>query len=272
MTIAVMDTETSGAIPVDSPIEISVLIVNNDGTQKVHTYEMSPEFPITSGASAIHGVLQAEAITRESHDEVLTRFYNDLSEPMSDSDTVVMGWNVDFDVKIVNQALARHEMPSIKFANVVDLMTIAKRLVGVHECGGFSLDAIFVYLNNTREGLDRLKSMRASHSAENDVKITFEVYEGLLKLATEAGYLATNNVNVSDIGSFLTYAESSNLLSEWPIGKHKGKRFADVMLKDKPYVAWVRRQDWYNEPRYSDFRYTIDTMSKRCGVEDSTPF
>lgn len=251
--IIVIDTETSGAIPVDCPIEIAMLTDDN-----AVTYELRPEFPITPGASAIHGVLQQEACTRENHDEVLARFYNEQRHKFEDEDSVTTGWNVEFDVDIINNALTRHEMATIKFASIVDMMPVAKRMFNVAAVGGYSLDAIYLALNPTRERLNKLQSLRAQHSAINDVKVTRETFNDMLKLAIESKGLRTSGIQIRDLEGFINYANTPTLLTEWPIGKCKGRKFEDVVRQDKGLVAWVKRQTWFEEPRWRDLRYTLE--------------
>lgn len=255
--IIVIDTETAGAIPTDCPIEIAM----STDTEAL-TYELRPEFPITPGASAIHGILQQEACTRENHDDVLTRFYNEQHRKFEDENNVTTGWNVEFDVDIINSAMARHELPTIKFANIVDMMPVAKRMFNVAAVGGYSLDAIYLALNPTRERLNKLQAMRAQHSAINDVSITRETFNDMVKLAIDSKGLKTGGIQIRDVEGFINYANTPTLLTEWPIGKFKGRKFEDVVRQDKRLVAWVKRQSWFEEPRWRDFRYTLEKHSK----------
>jgi DNA polymerase III epsilon subunit-like protein len=252
------------------------LLSKHDGIVKTSaTYIMRPEFPITPGASAIHGVLQCEAKDREDSEKVLIEFCKKHRE-LFEGEAVTTGWNVDFDVKIINNALSRHELPTLKFGSVFDMMGLAKRMFHVGEVGGFSLDAIYMALDPTRARLNKLKAKRASHSAEADVEITYEVLEGMLARAVNGEGAYTGGVQIRDMAALVKYALTPMTLTEWPIGKHKGKDFASVLRKDPQYVRWVTNQTWYDDPRYADLRHSIDALSKRSGMptpdEEKMPF
>ena len=260
-----IDTETSGAIPTDCPIEIALYNVCGDD-RSFQVYHMKPEFPITPGASAVHGVLQAETGNRESHTQVLTRFVSETRERLEALDVFTLGWNVGFDTDIINSALGRISVKEIEFGNVIDLMPLAKRVFRVQETGGFSLDAVFLALNNNRESLDRLHRKRASHSAEADVEITYEVYRGLLDRAMAANGGLTRGRVIADESDFLDYAAEPVLLEEWPLGKHKGRPIEEVLRKDRQYVQWTVNQPWFRETRYRDLRHTLDSMAEKFGL------
>lgn len=274
--IMVLDTETTGSVPVDAPIEISVLTqpTGDDGKRDIRTWKLKPEFPITSGSASVHGILNEDTADFPSHDDALAELLAEKQKLLEDEETMVTGWNIEFDLKIINNAMIRHELPKIRFANVVDLMTVAKRVVDVSKCGGYSLNAVFVELSeNKRKALDTLAASRANHSAENDVKITYDAYLLLLKRCGELGPSVTQGIKVTDATTFLEYSLRRIILDTWPIGKHKGRPFASVLLKDKKYVKWVLEQEWISEPRYDDFRYSIEILGKRCGFDaDKMPF
>lgn len=226
-------------------------------TQEVR---LRPEFPITAIASSIHGILNEDAAGFGDSGDVLAEFYADTVKLFESPDTYTAGWNVQFDVDMINDALCRHELPRIQFRNVLDLLRAAKRIFPIQVIGGYSLDAAFCALFPTRAGLNRLLAARATHSAERDVELTYEVFEAMFERLRDAHGSMSAGVQINTLEDFVRYINTPFLITEWPIGKHKGKPIREVIQQDRSYVQWVMRQPWFDEPKHLDFKFTLESM------------
>ena len=115
--VLILDTETTGLGNSAEVVEIA--IIDTTGTTR-YVAPVMPEGHISGGAAAIHGFtrkrlkdLRAKPWP-EHHDQVL-----DLIEEAQ----VVLGWNISFDIRILDQTTEKYELdfPAI---HVIDMLAL----------------------------------------------------------------------------------------------------------------------------------------------------
>ena len=63
--LAFIDVETTGINPYsDRVVELSILRIHPDGTEEYKSHRVNPEVPIPVGATAVHGITDADVIRR----------------------------------------------------------------------------------------------------------------------------------------------------------------------------------------------------------------
>ena len=61
--LAFIDVETTGINPYsDRVVELSILRIHPDGTEEYKSHRVNPEVPIPAGATAVHGITDADVI------------------------------------------------------------------------------------------------------------------------------------------------------------------------------------------------------------------
>lgn len=116
-----LDTETTGINKTDEIVDIA--IIANDGAVLVDTL-VRPTAPISSVASAVHHITDAMVQTAPTWPELWPQVQAALA-----GRTVVI-FNADFDVRLLQQTHARHQMPWALQANFVCLMKLYAQFKG----------------------------------------------------------------------------------------------------------------------------------------------
>ena len=159
----ILDTETTGLDTSDGHriIEIGAVEMKNKVLtgEKFHCY-LNPERTISQGAYRVHGIsndfLQDRPLFSSIADEFL--------EFIKDSALVIH--NAIFDMKFLNYELSLLKRPSIDNMNVVDTLTMARRMFPGQRA---SLDALC-----RRFKVDN--SLRGYHGALLDAQLLADVY------------------------------------------------------------------------------------------------
>ena len=101
--LAVFDIESTGIVPQrDRIVEIAVLKVQPDGSQRSTVRRLNPGIPIPAGATAIHGISDADVADAPSFADIAEKLFNYLS------DCDLAGYNISgFDVPILEAEFKR---------------------------------------------------------------------------------------------------------------------------------------------------------------------
>lgn len=218
----VLDTETTGHAP-DGGDMIQLAVANPDGPD--FNEHCCPARPVLPAATAVHGVSAAVAAEFQPVRQLSNSFAIYRKNVRFDTRYIV-GHNIKFDVDVVKRAL------DFDITNTIDTLRMAKKLIPIEEIGGYSLDAVAVYL--MPDNLDNLFHLRASHDALNDCKLTGAVFDMLCDLALKQGHISDVD-NTQEVADFVL---QPSRLDAWPMGKHKGKPL-DI---DAGYAKWYLRQ------------------------------
>jgi len=96
------------------------------------------------------------------------------------------------------------------------------------------------------------KSLKNAHSAEADVRATWEVllaqidrYDGIGDTVDALSELSASSKFADFAGRIIYGADGSELFN---FGKYKGKKVADIFKKDSSYYSWMMQGDF---PEYT---------------------
>jgi DNA polymerase-3 subunit epsilon len=228
--IIVLDVETTGLdTQTDRIVEIAIAIRGGVPT----TVRVNPGIPIPPEASAVHGVTDADVAGAPGFASIAHAVVNalDLAE-------VVIGYNVRFDIEIVNAELARIGVEPIDYRrkHVIDPLRLwtamePRNLVAAHRrfVGG-DFDA---------------------HRAGDDVTATMRVLTGMIDAFNLAGRGWATIAEVADpnperrtwLGpsSHIVWRDDAAVLA---FGKHDGIDVYELALHDRGFLAWIERKDF----------------------------
>lgn len=242
--LAFFDLETTGTnISADRIVEISILKILADGREEVKTLKINPEMPIPLESSLIHGIYDkdvADAPTFKSVAQELADFYGDAD---------LAGYNSNkFDIPLLMEEFLRAGVDfSLDERHFVDVQNI------FHQMEQRTLKAAYKFYCD--------QSLENAHSAEADVRATYEVlksqlekYEGV-EYQDKAGNKSTPVVNdvpalhkftnlsrPVDFAGRLVYNDRDEEVFNF--GKHKGKTVEAVFESEPSYYSWMMQGDF----------------------------
>ena len=175
--LAVFDIESTGIMPTrDRIVEIAVLKITPDGESRSTVRRLNPEMPIPAGASAVHGIYDADVADCPTFSDIAEKLYNYLEG------CDLAGYNLSsFDIPMLETEFKRAGYDfNMEGRRVIDAYNIfckmfPRTLTGAYKffCG---------------------KDLEGAHGAEADTAATWEVIQGELakfpELPRETGSLA----------------------------------------------------------------------------------
>jgi len=233
--ICFFDLETTGMNTAkDRIVEISIIKVFPDGTETVFTRRVNPEMPIPPVTSAIHGIYDEDVKDAPTFKDISQEVY----ELVHDAD--LAGFNSNrFDVPLLAEELLRVGIDfDLKTNHLIDIQNI------FHKMEPRNLVAAYKFYCNG--------DLTNAHSAEADTRATYEVFKAQMQryddLPKEIPALSkfASYFNAADFMGRVVYNSKNEEVINF--GKYKGKKVADVLLKDKGYYSWIMGADF---PRYT---------------------
>lgn len=164
MRYIVLDTETTGfnAEKDDRIIEIGALeLINFVPTGRVYHQYINPERPIPEGATAVHGIKDADVADKPVYAEIVQAF----DEFIGDDGQLVIH-NAEFDMRFLNAEYKRLGLPPLPMSRSIDTLAMARAMFPGAPA---SLDALC-----KRYGVDN--TARVYHGALMDAKLLGEVF------------------------------------------------------------------------------------------------
>jgi DNA polymerase-3 subunit epsilon len=242
--LAFFDLEATGVnIGVDRIVEISVIKLYPDGSEKVQTWRINPAMPIPLEASLVHGIYD-EHIKDEP---LFTSVAPVVAEFIADSD--LAGFNSNkFDIPMLMEEFLRAGVVfDLDSRHLVDVQNI------FHQMEQRTLKAAYRFYCN--------KDIINAHSAEADTRATMEVllaqverYENRewedkkgnrsipVVNHVEGLHKFTNLNRPVDFAGRMAYNEQGEEVFNF--GKHKGKRVEEVFNAEPSYYSWMMQGDF----------------------------
>jgi len=242
--IVFFDLETTGIrVATDRIIEISMLKVMPDGSEKIKTLRINPEMPIPPEVTEIHGITDEDVKDCPSFRQVA----HELAQFLENSD--LAGYNSNhFDIPLLAEEFLRAGVDfDLKGRRFVDVQNI------FHKMEPRNLVAAFQFYCN--------RDLENAHSAEADTIATYEILKSQLDRYTDVPFKdrkgkVTKPV-VNDIQALSEFSHSTRAVDlighivyndknteVFNFGKHKGKPVAQV-LKDEPsYYDWMMKGEF----------------------------
>lgn len=259
--LAFFDLETTGVnVSSDRIVEISIVKVAPDGSEAVNTLKINPEIPIPAESSLFHGIYDQDIRDAPT--------FRDVAQQLADfiGDADLAGYNSNkFDIPMLMEEFLRSGVDfSLEGRFFVDVQNI------FHQMEQRTLKAAYRFYCD--------KTLDNAHSAEYDVKATYEVLKSQLdryqdvewedKLGNrsvpvindvEALHQFTNLSRPVDFAGRMVFNEDGKEVFNF--GKHKGRPVEDVFVMEPSYYSWMMQGDF---PLYT--KKCLDQIWRRFRV------
>ncbi len=234
--LVVLDLETTGKkVQTDRIVEISLLKLLTDGTNKIKTRRLNPGMPIPAEATAIHGITDADV----ANENYFRQIAHSLATYLEGCD--LCGYNIwIFDLRMLVNEFKRAEVPfSVEGRHIIDPCRI------FHKREPRDLTAALrFYCRMEHEG---------AHGAEADVLAALlvldsqvELYEDLPRTIPELHTAMEYPDIVDPDGKFV---RRENGVIVFNFSDHSGKTVDEVARADAGFLEWMLRKDFSDEAK-----------------------
>lgn len=227
----VFDTETTGInTELDRIIEIAILRGLNPEIS-CQTWRIRPDIPIPEAATKIHGISDADVkdspAFKDLAPEILTAFKGV---------EYVVGYNVTFDLAILQAELRRNDFSEIDMSSVkiIDPLQMWKRLER----------------RNLESAVNRFvgKQHTGAHAADADVTATVQVLHGM-RQAFNVAELELDKLAELSLPAVRTVGPSQHFqICENEVivgfGKLRGLSLVEAIEKHRDYFSWLAEKDF----------------------------
>lgn len=242
--LAFFDLETTGVnVSTDRIVEISILKVLPDGTEEALTLRVNPGRNIPKESSLFHGIYDEDVKDLPPFSERAQQ----VADFIGESD--LAGYNSNkFDVPMLMEEFLRAGVLfSLKERSFIDVQNI------FHQMEQRTLKAAYRFYCE--------KNLDNAHSAEADVRATYEVLKAqLVKYQdvdfedkhgaiskpvvndVQALHDFTNLSRPVDFAGRLVYDEEGDPIINF--GKHRGKKVEEVFQTEPSYYAWMQNGEF----------------------------
>ena len=229
--IIFFDLETTGTdISKDRIVEICYIKVYPDGREFEYTKRINPEIHIPEGASAVHGIYDADVKDCPTFKEVAREIANEFEG------CDVAGFNSNrFDLPLLAEEFLRAQVDiDLSRLRAIDVQVL------YHKREPRTLSAAYKFYcgENLEDAHSALADTRATY---NVLKAQLDHYEDLPNdmeaLSKESSF--TNNV---DFAGRIVYDANGNEVFNF--GKYKGMPVDAVLDRDPGYYGWMMNGDF----------------------------
>lgn len=236
--IIFFDLETTGVnFQSDRIVEIFYLKVNPNGTEESRRYLVNPERPIPAEATAVHHISDADVADKPTFKEIA----RELLRAFQGCDIAGFSSN-KFDLPLLQEEFLR--------AGVEDFEPMRHRQIDVqtifHKMEQRTLSAAYKFYCD--------KDLVDAHSAEGDVRATYEVLKAQLdryadKLQNNMDFLAefSSQAKRVDIAGRIILDDKGREV--FSFGKYKGVPVETVFEKDQNYCNWIQNGDFSEDTK-----------------------
>jgi len=229
--IAFIDIESTGvSIGSDRIVEISILRLMPDGKEEVDTFRINPTIPIPAEVSAIHHIFDKDIQDKPTFKELAPKLFQ-IIDPCD-----LAGYNSNkFDIPLLAEEFLRAGMDfDMQNRKSIDVQNI------FHKMEQRTLAAAYKFYCG--------KDLENAHSAEADIRATFEVlmaqlekYESLQPNVAFLHTFSTTNDNVDLAGRIV---RNKGGVEVFNFGKHKGRPVMEIFKSEPSYYNWMMDGDF----------------------------
>lgn len=229
--IVFFDLETTGTdVAKDRIVEISILKLHPDGKKEIKTRRVNPEIPIPPATTEIHGISDEDV----KDEPTFAALAKSLAQFIGNSD--LAGYNSNkFDVPLLVEEFLRVDVDfDLESRKLVDVQNI------FHKMEQRTLVAAYKFYCG--------KDLVDAHSAEADIKATYEVLESQIEryeeLENNIDFLSefSKRNNTADLMGRIVFNEDN--VEVFNFGKHRGKPVSEILEKDPSYYNWMMKGDF----------------------------
>lgn len=225
-----IDLETTGInVATDRIIEISMLKILPGGNQEIKTYRINPGIPIPADSTAIHGITNADLKDAPRFEKVAT----EIRDFIGNAD--LGGYNSNkFDIPLLIEEFLRADIgfdDERRYVDVMRIFTLMEKR---------TLEAAYKFFCN--------KELENAHSAEADVKATYEVLLGQIDrykddLKNDISFLHefSKDGDFVDTGRRMIYKDGKEYFN---FGKYNGRLVEEIYQKEPQYFDWIINNDF----------------------------
>ena len=233
--LVIFDIESTGVVPQrDRIVEIAVIKLFPDGRRQETVRRLNPGIPIPAGATAIHGITDADVADAPGFADIAEKLFNYLA----DSD--LAGYNITgFDVPILEAEFKRAGY-DFKGSDhqIVDAYNIFCKLYPR------TLTAAYKFFCG--------KDLEDAHSAGADTAATLEVLLGEMERHPELPGDVEGLAQFSDLAG--PDAVDRGRRFKWNgdevvinFGKNAGRTLRDIAENDPGFLRWILRGDFADD-------------------------
>lgn len=242
--VAFIDLETTGInIGSDRIVEIAMVRIKPDGTQKVMRKLINPEMPIPPASTAIHGI--SDEMVKDA--PTFKQAAGEIKQFLDNCD--LGGYNSNkFDIPLLVEEFLR---VGIDFQFEKRKCLDAQKIY--HMMEPRNLAAAYKFYCG--------KELTNAHSAEADAMATWEVLDAQLAKYPELGNTIESILKIigeEDMIDFARRMIKVNNVVVFNFGKHKGKPVEEVLRVERSYYDWMMQGDF---PQHTKQKLT-DILTK----------
>jgi len=266
--LAFFDLETTGLDVVkDRIVEICILKVNPDGNEEIFTSLINPEIPIPQFTSAIHGIYDKDVKDAPKFYEIAKRIYDfihncDLAGFNSNKFDIPLLAEEFYRAKHTKGAEIEFDIDGRKFIDIQNIF---------HRMEPRNLKAAYKFYCE--------KEHDNAHSAEADIKATYEILKAQLDKYENVEYTDNNGKTIvpikndvfalsefsfhkktADLSGHIGYNEKGEEIFNF--GKYKSKTLLEIFEKEPQYFDWMIKADF---PYYT--KEVIEKIITRLKLE-----
>ena len=230
--LAVFDIESTGVVPTrDRIVELSVIKLFPDGTKQITTRRLNPGMPIPPGATAIHGITDADVANEPYFSDIAAKLFRYLE------DCDLAGYNITgFDIPLLECEFKRAGFTfDLSSRKVVDAYNIFCKLYPR------TLTAAYSFFCG--------KELVNAHGAAADTAATLEVLLGQLDKHPELSGSVEQLAAASDLAG--PDAVDRTRRFKWSgdevvvnFGKNSGRTLRDLAENDPGFLRWIIKNDF----------------------------
>ena len=235
--LVVFDIESTGVVPQrDRIVEIAVMKVMPDGTSRTTVRRLNPGMPIPPGATAVHGITDADVADCPMFEDIAEKLYAYLDG------CDLAGYNIQgFDIPLLENEFKRVGLEfNTASRKVIDAYNIFCKLYPR------TLTAAYKFFCG--------KDLEGAHGAAADTEATWEVILGQLAKHPELPRTAAELSDFADITD--PDALDRTRRFKWNgedvvvnFGKYSGRSLRDIAENEPGFLRWIIKNDFPDDVR-----------------------
>ncbi len=235
MAIIFFDTETTGIGVNDRLCQLA--LKERGVAEPLLNSTYKPPLPISIEAMSVHHITEKMVATSPAFLE--SGEYRDVKNLFENSDTICVAHNASFDLGM----LARED---VNPHNTICTYKVVRSLDAEGKFSQYKLQYLRYFLNIDIEA--------SAHDAFGDVLILEAVFEHLL-----AQMIEKEGSEEAAIAKMIQISSRPMLFTTMPVGKHRGRKLADIARTDRSYIVWfLGEKKKENADENNDWIYSLN--------------